>query len=682
LWQKEKDLVPLGDDSNGASTTISIDNDTPAADSNQEEDQHVINDSFLQAHGLESVSFTTAWRWMRLLGFRYNARKKSFYVDGHEREDVVANRTRFCKKYLTELEPYCNRWVQVSLSEATTMKNLDVELGHSYFNIIQNEQWIEFHIDYWNRCNDNSREGAQSAQQERIEATTSIRGARGARPIMIIGQDESVFAQYLLGSNTWIGPKGQRPLLPKTEGDGYMLSAFVSREFGFGRVLTDDELTRINAERRSLGATYTDTRAAMEILGTTFKSPLNESPFIKYLYIGVNNEGYWNSYYMSLQFEDVVDCLQVLYPEFDFVFMFDHSQGHARKRDGALNALNMSKSYGGAQPVMRDTIVMEEEGYLGLHLPALRVGDTQSMVFNANDGGPWYLSPEQQELQRHDRATGTSKMVERSKQLLLNALKEKGVTLQQQRGYTKKELQAIARQNDINLYERKEKIAPGWEGQPKGLLQVLWERGLIEKECLDKYTLDGRKDSITGKVDLRYSLRHLLAECTDFKHEETALQYLGSQLGVMVLLTPKFHAELAGEGVEYSWAHAKAFYRRMPLSRKRGREKFKQLVKDCVCPVTVLTKERIEKFASRARAYICTYHHLEQQQQHEAAAAAATAAGVAPPATLAVPKPKEELLYSEIERLMKAFKGHRCALDFDRGFVHSVLKEAAAEDVE
>ena len=33
------------------------------------------------------------------------------------------------------------------------------------------------------------------------------------RPLMIIGQDESVFAQYLLGSKTWVGPKGQRPLL-------------------------------------------------------------------------------------------------------------------------------------------------------------------------------------------------------------------------------------------------------------------------------------------------------------------------------------------------------------------------------------------------------------------------------------------------------------------------------------
>ena len=116
----------------------------------------------------------------------------------------------------------------------------------------------------------------------------------------------------------------------------------------------------------------------------------------------------------------------------------------------------------------------------------------------------------------------------------------------------------------------------------------------------------------------------------------------------------------------------------MPLSRKRGREKFKQLVKDCVCPVNVLTKERIEKFASRARAYICTYHHLEQQQQHEAAAAAV---GVAPAALLVPTRPTEELLYCEIERLMKAFKGHRCALDFDRGFVHSVLKEATAEDI-
>jgi hypothetical protein len=49
---------------------------------------------------------------------------------------------------------------------------------------------------------------------------------------MIIGQDES---EYLLQSKTWVGPKGQQPLLPKSKGNAYMLSAFVSREVGFGK---------------------------------------------------------------------------------------------------------------------------------------------------------------------------------------------------------------------------------------------------------------------------------------------------------------------------------------------------------------------------------------------------------------------------------------------------------------
>jgi hypothetical protein len=59
---------------------------------------------------------------------------------------------------------------------------------------------------------------------------------------MIIDQVESVFARNLLLSKQWIEPKGQVQLLPKSEGNGYMLSAFVLRGFGFGRKMTDDEL--------------------------------------------------------------------------------------------------------------------------------------------------------------------------------------------------------------------------------------------------------------------------------------------------------------------------------------------------------------------------------------------------------------------------------------------------------
>ncbi len=197
--------------------------------------------------------------------------------------------------------------------------------------------------------------------------------------------------------------------------------------------------------------------------------------------------------------------------------------------------------------------------------------------------------------------------------------------------------------------------------------------------------LDGRKDNITGTIDIQYSLRHIMVECTDFKHEdESALQCLGSQLGVKVSLTPKFLAEIAGEGIEYSWAHAKAYYRRMPLSCKRGKENSKQLVQVCTCPVTVLTKkERIEKFASRARAYVCTYHHLQQEQEKQHQQAASRRVENKDQNSLSQQTtplfPKQVLLYTEIERLMKAFKGHRCALDFDRGFVHSELRNAKIE---
>ena len=140
-------------------------------------------------------------------------------------------------------------------------------------------------------------------------------------------------------------------------------------------------------------------------------------------------------------------------------------------------------------------------------------------------------------------------------------------------------------------------------------------------------------------------------------------------MGVIVQLTPKFNAELAGEGVEYSWAHAKAFYSRVSVSKKKGRENFKQLVKEFTCLVTVLTKDRIEKFASRARAYICTSHCLEQCA---AAVSECNSSVAAAGATI-----KQELLYSEIKWLMKASKGHRCVLDFLRGFVDSQLIEVA-----
>jgi hypothetical protein len=127
-------------------------------------------------------------------------------------------------------------------------------------------------------------------------------------------------------------------------------------------------------ETSSASQRYLHTKAALEIHKVMTKP---ESPFVKYFHIGVYNEGYWNSFHMVLlQLEDIVGCmLQVLHPEFDVVFLFDHSQGHSRKREGTLDANTMNQSYGGAQPTLRPTQSEAELGFLGPHNPCLKVGD-------------------------------------------------------------------------------------------------------------------------------------------------------------------------------------------------------------------------------------------------------------------------------------------------------------------
>jgi hypothetical protein len=52
--------------------------------------------------------------------------------------------------------------------------------------------------------------------------------------------------------------------------------------------------------------------------------------------------------------------------------------------------------------------------------------------------------------------------VERSKKLLVKALREAGVTFEQQRSYTKNELQDFARIRGIDLFEEKDVIVKGW----------------------------------------------------------------------------------------------------------------------------------------------------------------------------------------------------------------------------
>jgi hypothetical protein len=45
---------------------------------------------------------------------------------------------------------------------------------------------------------------------------------------------------------------------------------------------------------------------------------------------------------MKLQFEDLIDCLQIAFPNHNIVALFDQSAGHTAKREEGLDATNMN----------------------------------------------------------------------------------------------------------------------------------------------------------------------------------------------------------------------------------------------------------------------------------------------------------------------------------------------------
>jgi hypothetical protein len=179
-------------------------------------------------------SKSTVLRWMHYLDFSNDKVKKSYYVDGHEKEEQVQHRSKFISTYLSEIEPFMHRWVQMTLAnydkliQSLICKDEQViSSGHKYWNHVTNEWWMEFHVDDYNFVNcDVSPYGGN----------LSVRMPEGRKPIIIFGQDESIFNQFSHRGRQWTGPTGQRSIMPKSSGVGLMISAFQSREVGLIKI--------------------------------------------------------------------------------------------------------------------------------------------------------------------------------------------------------------------------------------------------------------------------------------------------------------------------------------------------------------------------------------------------------------------------------------------------------------
>ena len=328
---------------------------------------------------------------------------------------------------------------------------------------------------------------------------------------------------------------------------------------------------------------------------------------------GANDDGYWCYKNMVLQFEDVVDCLRCFYGEqYKFVFYFDHSSGHDCLRPDGLNVNSLnSKYHGGKQnSLMRNTII-QDQTYLGPHQPSLRVGDTQYMCFRDCDNGPFYLTPDQQIEKKYDRVSNESVRKRYTKAELIRTISDR--TGNNRIRGTLQEIHNLAQLNNIPIHYETRKTKEGWVSKPKGMLQILYERGYIDtqnktnEEIMSYYTVNGRKD-INGDVIEASSLKHLIANLPDFKAEITLLQYRATQLDVRIECSPKYHPEIAGEGIEFAWGYSKNAYRREPLKDKKSKEKFRTLVDKVT---GIVDKDICRKFGKRIRQYMLAYLGIE-----------------------------------------------------------------------
>ena len=552
--------------------------------------------TILKEHGMTTLCQKTVLNWMTSMGFKYSPLKKSYYVDGHERPEVVCHRNRYIAEYIhNELRTF--RWIQLPEYKVRKLdeenSGFSMNDGYKYNCIEKDVTMYEYHVDT-HECLDEFVNDAPHG------GYLSVRRDKTQKPLVMIGQDECIYKQYQMNNKRWILPDGTAALLPKDAGQGVMYSSFVSRDFGYGLDVNEKELCDINKKRKH--EHYIDADAAKDVQhNSTKKKDLTCSPFVRKFDYGKNREGYWSCSHLQLQFEDVIDCLRHKFKDdFDYLFYFDNSSGHNKSRPNGLNVVNMNKKHGGAQSNLRDSTI-KDESYLGKYKSqhTLNVGDVQQFTFKMDDEGPYYLSPQERRDNKHDTIVPdvfvTSEL--RTKDLIKRL--NEGTSLNIQSYIPYKEAKALALKHGIPTSTTSPKVLSGWCNKPKGMMQILYERGIIDPIIsVDDYKEKGLKLR-DGTYDTTRGYKSLTANLPDFISEVTKLQYYASILRVTVAMSPKYHPEVAGEGIEFCWGLSKAWYRKQPLREKKNKQKFNTLVENSMDPNSVLDVSHVRKCAQR-----------------------------------------------------------------------------------
>ena len=254
----------------------------PEEEIDEDFNQHKVE--YLQQFGLKELCVDMVWCWMNDQGYQYSKWKKGYYNDKHEDEPNVLYRIDFIKHYKA-YETHAYHWIQVSAAEANELIDAGKVLpkdGYCYMDSNGIDK-VEFHVDsaelFHQRMNNNSHFP--------FGGNLSVRMPPGTKLLIIFGQDECIFKQYIFRRMHWVGCNGEVPLVPKDEGARLMISAFQSHEFGFSMELSAKDLAKVNAWH--CGQKYKDEDAAETLYGKPEKQDLELTPF----YWSLNMEQIW-----------------------------------------------------------------------------------------------------------------------------------------------------------------------------------------------------------------------------------------------------------------------------------------------------------------------------------------------------------------------------------------------------
>ena len=384
-------------------------------------------------------------------------------------------------------------------------------------------------------------------------------------PLLVIGQDEATLKSLTYKKRIW-AQDDLVPLFPKSQGYGLMVSAFFSRPSGFHFEVSRDQLERINERRKGQKYSMQDVakeerRQRIECANArkkgkklpapttpVFKPALTREtlPWILYLNIGVNREGFftWEKFYIQL--EDLMDCLEVCYPDHQFCFELDWSGCHGKKAKDSpnVNNMNLRPSKNKAKGNFRDSVLIE--GCLGKN-PA-----TQYFSEKIVNGHTQYI-------QHFKFRAGERPLID-------------------------------AREEN-------------YEGVIKGMRQILMERDLWK----DGMRLEAPVKNDVKQVDL--SAKHVLGSCPDFANAKTLLQELIELRGkhFKVRKTPICHPELAGQGIEYAWGDSKRTYRRLPERLRSFALANKNQFQHVKLSLSKVNLAKSRRYAGKAFEYKSTY---------------------------------------------------------------------------